>query len=288
MQQMTFMDNLMAALAPSRSQILDHPVYSRIRTLDDVRTFMEHHVFAVWDFMSLLTSLQRGLTCIELPWRPVGSPNVRRLINEIMLEEESDVAPEGDYTSHVELYLRGMRECGADTSKIDKVLSLIADRASLGSALTESKIPEVSRAFVETTWGIVSSGSMHRIAAAFTLGREKVIPDMFSAMISELNRQFPGQLKTFQSYLSRHVELDKERHSPMGLEMLQSLCGDDPKRWREATETAKVALGARLSLWDGIADSLTKGRLNEPVLQIGIGEKTGAKRSTGRRTAVFK
>ncbi len=271
MQQMTFMESLIASLGPLWGQILRHPLYSRIKTLDDVRTFMEHHVFAVWDFMSLLTSLQRGLTCVEVPWVPVGDGGVRRLINEILLEEESDSAPDGGYTSHMELYLRGMRECGADTSRIDKLLSLIADRVPLKSALSESKIPEASRAFVETTLSIVSSGSMHRIAAAFTLGREKVIPDMFSKIISDLNVQFPGQFKTFQDYLSRHVELDKERHSPMGLQMLQTLCEDDPDKWREASETAKTALGARLSLWDGITISLTRGRLSQAKTAEGAG-----------------
>jgi hypothetical protein len=260
MKQREFMEELVVSLAPIRSQILRHSLYSKIKTLDDVRAFMEHHIFAVWDFMSLLTALKRGLTCVELPWIPIGNADSRRLINEIVLEEESDEGPEGHYNSHLELYLHAMRECGANTSKIDKLLKLIADHTPLSSALIESEIPNFARVFIETTWRIASSGSMHQITAAFTLGREDVIPDMFRNIISDLDGHAPGQLSIFQDYLKRHVELDEERHTPMGLQMLQNLCGDNPNKWREASETAEIALKARLSLWNGIADTLTRDR----------------------------
>src|SRR6478735_771827 len=115
-------DQLNARLDPLRKKLLDHPVYARIADVDAVRTFMEHHVFAVWDFMSLLKALQQRLTCVTVPWTPQGHRLSRRLINEIVLEEESDEDTRGGYISHFELYRAAMKQCGADTSRVDAFL----------------------------------------------------------------------------------------------------------------------------------------------------------------------
>jgi len=96
-----------------RLRLLQHPIYQRVDRPAAIRTFLESHVFAVWDFMSLLKRLQRDLTCVTLPWMPVGNPEVRFLINEIVCGEESDLGPEGRRSSHFELYHRAMREAGA-------------------------------------------------------------------------------------------------------------------------------------------------------------------------------
>jgi hypothetical protein len=98
-------EKLKEEITPLRSQLIGHPLYAKIKTIDHLNVFMEHHVFAVWDFMSLLKSLQRNLTCVNLPWVPVGNPQTRYLINEIVLGEESDVDEQGLRTSHFELYL---------------------------------------------------------------------------------------------------------------------------------------------------------------------------------------
>src|SRR3954447_1391598 len=110
-------EELREVIADARSDVIEHPIYRRLNSLDDVNTFTENHVFAVWDFMSLLKVLQRRLTCIDVPWVPQGSVDSRRLINDIVLVEESDELNDG-FISHFELYVDGMRQAGADTATI--------------------------------------------------------------------------------------------------------------------------------------------------------------------------
>ena len=116
----TRLDALEARIAPLRARLAEHPLYASLRTLEELRAFMESHVFAVWDFMSLLKSLQRGLTGIDVPWLPSAHPEARRLVNEIVLGEESDVY-KGRPVSHFELYLEAMRQAGANTEPIDRL-----------------------------------------------------------------------------------------------------------------------------------------------------------------------
>jgi hypothetical protein len=84
------LDDVQRAVQPHIDAIVAHPVFRRLTSVTALRIFMEHHVYAVWDFMSLLKALQRAVTCIELPWVPCGDPAARRFINEIVLDEESD------------------------------------------------------------------------------------------------------------------------------------------------------------------------------------------------------
>ena len=119
------LERLRAEIAPIRQQLIDHPVYAQLRDLNDLQVFMEHHIFAVWDFMSLLKSLQRELTCVNVPWVPVGSATTRYLINEIVTGEESDVDEKGVRASHFELYIQAMLQAGCDTSCIDAFLSAL-------------------------------------------------------------------------------------------------------------------------------------------------------------------
>src|SRR6202050_518119 len=218
--------------------------------MDAVMTFMEYHVFAVWDFMSLLKSLQRGLTCVEVPWVPSGPTGSRRLINDIVLVQESDALGAG-FTSHFELYLDGMRQSGADRSPIDAFIELLRAGQPVLQSLKEAEGPEPSAEFVATTWGFIETAPIHCLAAAFAFGREDLIPDMFD-QVAALNAEFPA-LATFVDYLRRHIQVDAEEHTPMAMQMLADLCGDDDARWAQCEETINLALAARTRLWDGIS-----------------------------------
>ena len=248
-------------LKPLYARLASHPLYRSLESVDDLRRFLEAHVFAVWDFMSLLKALQRGLTCVDVPWVPSALPESRRLVNEIVLGEESDVY-HGQPLSHFELYLLAMQQCGASTQSIETLVRSLRSGVSVEDALARSDAPEEAESFVRDTFRILAKDRLHVTAAAFTFGREDLIPDMFKGFVRDLNRELAGRLETFIWYLERHIEVDGEEHGPMALRMIAELCGDDAQRWAEAEEAAVFALESRLRLWDGI---LAKVEATRPV-----------------------
>ncbi|MDI1286532.1 MAG: DUF3050 domain-containing protein [Reyranella sp.] len=254
------MYKLLRRLEPARAQLAAHGVYQSLETIEDVRIFMEHHVFAVWDFMSLLKVLQGHLTCTTVPWVPVGSPRLRRVINEVVLGEESDEV-DGRPTSHFELYHHAMKAIGAQTRAIDRLIADVRDGASIEVALHECGAPVGSSAFVQNTFEIIASGKLHMIAAAFAFGREEPIPNMFRTLVAALARQNSEKVQSLVSYLDRHIGLDEDHHAPMVVEMLAELCGDDPVRWDEAAQAAIASLSARLTLWSVVVSEVSLTRM---------------------------
>ena len=240
-----------------RDAVVEHSLYRSVENIEQIRTFMEYHVFAVWDFMSLVKSLQMALTRTSVPWIPQGDPTSRRLINDIVLDEESDDDGEGGYKSHFELYLEAMEKCGADTARITHFIECVRKGESVPNALRQCQCPEPIMAFVNHTWGLVESNSLHRIAAALTIGREDVIPEMFQRVIRNLRERDSEGIAGFAYYLERHINVDKGLHAPMGMKMLKQLCDGDSTKWQEATEAAQMALEARLRFWDAIAQQLS-------------------------------
>jgi len=255
-----FLKRLSMAIAAERQALLEHRLYGQLRTVEHLAVFMEHHAFAVWDFMSLLKALQVRLTCVSVPWLPQGNAAVRRLVNEIVLGEESDALPEGGASSHFELYLKAMREAGADTAGMEHFIRRLESGQAVREALDQQGVPSPVRAFVRHTFEVIERGRPHEIAAAFTYGREDLIPEMFTQLVRGLEQQFPGKLATLRYYLDRHIELDGEEHGEMGRQMVGLLCAGDPLREQEATQAAVQALQARIALWDGIAAALESSR----------------------------
>lgn len=241
-------------LAELRRQIEEHPVYAAVQTPAALGLFTAHHVFAVWDFMSLLKRLQQELTCVAVPWMPSPYPGAARLINEIVLGEESDETPAG-YRSHYELYRAAMTEIGAPTIWIDDFLARVRAGQSVSAALSACGAPPSVVQFVETTFSIVEHGQLHEIAAVFTLTREDLVPEMFLRVTAEcaMHRQDYPQ---FFYYLDRHIAVDSDSHGPMARALLAELCGDDPAKQEQAEAAACRALASRVRLWDGVAAAL--------------------------------
>lgn len=239
-------------IEPTRAALLAHPVYSQITDFEGLKQFAQYHVFAVWDFMSLLKSLQLGLTCVQLPWVPVGSANTRFLINEIVAGEESDVDEHGNRISHFELYLTAMRQMGADTSKIDQLLALLKAGNTIEEAIDATNIPAEVKAFLQFTFQIAQHAPLHVKAAVFTFGREDLIPDMFTEILNKIYTEHPNKVSTFKYYIERHIEIDGGHHSQLALEMVATLCGDDENKWEEAANASIKALETRCLLWNAI------------------------------------
>lgn len=247
---------LQAAITKTRNQLVKHPLYSQLQTLAQIKLFTSYHVFAVWDFMSLLKSLQQNLTCTTTPWVPVGTANTRYLINEIVLGEESDVDEHGNRTSHFELYLKAMQQLGADTAVIEQLLTYIANGVDVISAMDKLNLPLAIQEFVSFTFDIIHNQPVHVQAAVFTFGREDLIPDMFIGLVSDLSATHPQQISILKYYLERHIEVDGGHHSHLATEMVSQLCGNDAVKWQQATAASITALEKRKLLWDAIAEKL--------------------------------
>ncbi len=252
---MTDVQDINTAIEPARKMVINHPIYKSINTPDSLVRFMEYHVYAVWDFMSLLKGLQRELTCTTLPWVPVGDAQTRYLINEIVTGEESDVDEQGVRMSHYELYLKAMKECGADVTPITHFVDLFSNGASLEESLETASVPSAAADFLRFTFSIVESGKPHLMAAVFTYGREDLIPDMFVELVRDIDTNHGGQFSILKYYLERHIEVDGDHHSHLALEMTARLCGDDESKWEEARIASETALNLRANLWTAVLDA---------------------------------
>ncbi len=244
-----------------------HPVYSAVQNEQDLRCFMEHHVFSVWDFMSLVKYLQSALAPSDTPWYPRGNVTLQRFINELVLEEETDrgLIP-GTFASHFQLYCQAMREIDADVRVVETFVETVKRRGVV-TALHTAAIPEPARDFTGMTFSFLDTDEPHRVAAALALGREHVIPCMFRSILKEIGVSevdAPG----FHYYLKRHIHLDEDHHAPLSLRLLNQLCGRDAQKVREAIESAELAVQARVTFWDGVLSAIEHNRLNQHAIPV--------------------
>ncbi len=251
-------EKLQKTIEPLRQEIINHKVYSVIKDVEDLKVFMKYHVYAVWDFMSLLKTLQNNLTCTTVPWFPRGSADTRHLINEIVVGEESDVDLYGQRKSHFEMYLDAMKQCGADTTPIETFISELKQTGNFERAFEKSKTPKEAKEFVEFTFQVIEGNKDYLQSAIFTFGREDLIPGMFISIINDTHTNFPDSLSIFKYYLERHIEVDGDHHSHLALQMTSNLCGTNEQFWLEAQQTTIQSLQKRITLWDGVYQALTE------------------------------
>lgn len=239
-------------LEPLRAKLLAHPLYSHMEDVRALEVFMQHHVFAVWDFMSLLKALQQRLCSVAVPWLPPVNREGCRLVNEIVLAEESDEDGAGGFASHFDLYHAAMQNCTFRTTTIDRFLQAQGGGASIEAALEQAEAPAAVCEFVRGTFAVIDGGNLCAIASAFAYGREDLLPDLFRQIVERLHAESGSDLAAFKYYLERHIDLDGDTHGPMAGRLVEFLCGESAANWQAAEEAAVRALEARLRLWDAI------------------------------------
>ena len=234
-----------------KNKVENHPIYEAVSTIEDLQCFMEHHVYSVWDFMSLIKYLQYQVAPTKYPWTPQGEGSVRRFINELVLEEESDETNiSGEYSSHFELYHRAMREVGADITASTNFIYAVQEKG-INKALTLPSVPSPSRVFTSATFQFIENNKPHQVAAALALGREHIIPCMFRSILKKIGVT-DKEAPIFHFYLNRHIHLDEDFHAPLSLRLLNDLCDGDEGKIQEAVDAAKQAVTARIEFWDGV------------------------------------
>ncbi|MGY8920084.1 MAG: DUF3050 domain-containing protein [Flavobacteriales bacterium] len=249
-------DKINQSIYSLKKELLNHSLYSKIKDINDLQKFVETHIFAVWDFMSLLKSLQLQLTCTNTPWLPNKNSETAYLINEIVLAEETDVNQIGNRVSHYELYVDAIKSFGADTSNIDNFLLSLKNH-DIFDAIELANIPEKVKSFLKFTFEIIQEGKPHKVAAAFTFGRENLIPSMFTEILKSFQKNFPEKnISKLIYYFERHIELDEDEHGPMALQMVVELVDNDSTKWKEIEEVSTEALKRRIDLWDAIEEEI--------------------------------
>ena len=245
-----------------RRALLEHPIYAHVASVADLRRFMQDHVFAVWDFMSLLKRLQQDMTCIRVPWFPADNARAARLINDIVIGEETDLDPDGSYISHLDLYRRAMADIGPSTQQFDRFCSLAKIGVPVEMALAQIDAPAHVQAFVAHTMALANSGSIEEVLAAFFYGREDIIPDMFRRLLNTLYgaKHNDDRFRYFIYYIDRHIELDGDSHGPMGRELIEDLVANAPDRQARARRAACRSIKARIGLWNGTLSNLRNSR----------------------------
>ena len=236
-----------------RRLLIGHKIFGQIHSHGQLRNFMQWHVYAVWDFMTLLKRLQRDLTSIEVPWVPPPLPGAARLINEIVLGEETDELPGNGHLSHFELYLQAMQAVGADTAEMKRFVAEFSRTQDLDAAFTAAETPAPVAAFVKVTLGTALNGTLPEVLGSFFYGREDVIPAMFSRLLKDWSVD-PSEVPMFAYYLERHIELDGDHHGPAAKSIIKAAVGNDQQRRQQLYAGAIAALSARRALWDAFCE----------------------------------
>ncbi|NIT80038.1 MAG: DUF3050 domain-containing protein, partial [Thermoplasmata archaeon] len=102
---------------------------------------------------------------------------------------------------------------------------------------------------------IAEWGQLHEVVAAFSFGRETILPRMFRRILENLGMG-RSQAPVFHYFLDRHIELDRDIHGPAAYQLLTELWAEDLDRWQEAVRAGREAIDARVRLWDAVGQAV--------------------------------
>ena len=231
-----------------------HELYSKVTTLPRLRTFMEFHVWCVWDFMCLAKALQNRLGADTPYWTPPTYLDALKKMNGIVDEEETDVGPDGGITSHFEAYLGAMDEVGADATKIRMFVGLLRDGVDPIEASRAVGANPAATEFIQSTLAFTTKPS-HVIAAVFAFSRERLVPRMLSSLLSTV-RSHRIKADHLLWYIKRHIDLDDNHHGKASLEIYEDLTGSDAEKISEAMQMTAGAIESRIRFLDSISNAL--------------------------------
>ena len=167
--------------------------------------------------------------------------------------EESDEIDNIGYISHFEIYLLAMDKINADVSQINFLTKRLKSEEYDKNLINELSIYDEVKDFIKFDLDIALSGNLPKIVGSFTLGREKVIPNMFSYILACI--EYNNSTKNLLTYLKRHINIDGDRHGPLSIKLLDTICDSD-EAYELAYNSGITSLQLRLKVWDRIASEL--------------------------------
>jgi hypothetical protein len=235
--------------------LINHPLYNSIKTEEDVRIYMFNQVWCVWDFMTLVKSIQLNIVPSNILWMPPKYPELGAYIYEVLLTEETDKGYNSETnSSHFQTYLKAMYESKVDTSSVAAFIKLLENGFDFGTATEKCGIHDEAKEFISTTFEFAKS-ELHISTAVFCLSREGVIPDIFMNLLA--NVSLSNNFKIFNWYLNRHIYLDSQSHGPLSIKLFKTIV-DTPKKQDEALHASLKALKARNKFFDYILNSINQ------------------------------
>lgn len=244
-------------VAQLQQRAVNHPILARLNSEEALARFMEFQVWCVWDFMVLTKAIQRGLDTGGQIWAPPANPEALRLINLILLSEETDIDEQGKTRSHLEIFVDAMKCAGADSRPIQRFIERLPYESDVLRLLSDVGAPRSATMFVKRTLADAAAPLATRVAS-FHFGRENLIPQMFIELARSPVWNSP-KLAGMRWYIERHISLDTAEHSPLSLQLLKLVLGKDKHLWQEAEAAGVGAVRARIEYLDAILEELETG-----------------------------
>lgn len=254
--QLGLSDNgLISEIENETINLINHPLYNSIKTESDIKMYMFNQVWCVWDFMTLVKSIQIQIIPPNILWTPPKFPELGAYIYEVLLTEETDKGYNSETnSSHFQTFLKAMKESSVDTSSVDKFIELLENGNQFEIAIDSCGIHKEAKEFITTTYEFAKS-DLHISIAVFCLSREGVIPDMFMNLLA--NVSLSNNYKIFNWYLNRHIYLDSQSHGPLSIKLFKTIV-DTKQKQEEALQASLKALKARNKYFNYILDSINQ------------------------------